>query len=181
MTVTSDVAEQPAQAAEQERREAAARARDHNHLTVAACYAGALAAAAVLGRRRGVTVPSVSAWDTARMAAATYKGSRLLAKDKVTAPLRAPFTRPVEPGAGSEVNDEPTGEGARRTVGELLSCPFCLGQWIATGLAVGLVFAPRMTRLVASTLTAAAGADFLHYAYTAAQQLPAAVASTEGE
>jgi hypothetical protein len=28
-------------------------------------------------------------------------------------------------------------------MGELLTCPFCLGQWVATGLIFGLVLAPR--------------------------------------
>jgi len=60
-------------------------------------------------------------------------------------------------------------------VGELLTCPFCLGQWIATGLTVGLVLAPGPTRLVAATLAAVAGADFLHHAYCAVQQLPGAL------
>ncbi|GAA0621575.1 DUF1360 domain-containing protein [Sporichthya brevicatena] len=145
------------------------------HLATMTAYSGLVAVAALVARRRGATVPSISAWDTARMALATYKGARLLTKDKVTAPLRAPFTRRAGEGEANEVNDAPRGEGARHTVGELVSCPFCLGQWIATGLAVGLVLAPGPTRLVASTLAAAAGADFLHHAYCSAQQLPGAL------
>ena len=54
--------------------------------------------------------------------------------------------------------------------GELITCPFCLAQWVATGLAAGLVFAPRATRLVMSTFSAVAGADFLQYAYASLQQ-----------
>lgn len=145
------------------------------HLATVATYSGAVLALAVMARRRGAAVPTVTAWDTARLALATYKGARLLSKDKVTAPFRAPFTERQGPGEGNEVNDAPRGEGARRTVGELVSCPFCLSQWIATGLVAGLVFAPRLTRLVASTLAATAGADFLHHAYAAAQQVPGAL------
>jgi hypothetical protein len=143
------------------------------HLATVAVYTSLVAAAALTARLRGATLPTVSAWDTTRLALATYKGARLLSKDKVTAPLRAPFTSRDGAGVASEVNDVPRGEGAQRTVGELLSCPFCLSQWVATGLVVGLVFAPGPTRLVASTLAAVAGADFLHHTYAAVQQLPA--------
>ncbi len=145
------------------------------HLAAMSAYAGAVALSALAARKRGAVVPTLSAWDTARLALATYKGARLLSKDKVTAPLRAPFTRRAGDGAANEVNDAPRGNGAQHIVGELLTCPFCLGQWIATGLAVGLVLAPGPTRLVASTLAAVAGADFLHHAYCAAQQLPGAL------
>jgi hypothetical protein len=34
-----------------------------------------------------------------------------------------------------------------------------------------LVFAPRLTRLVSAALTALTGADFLHLAYAAAQEM----------
>jgi hypothetical protein len=55
-------------------------------------------------------------------------------------------------------------------VGELVSCPFCVGVWIATGLSAGLVFAPRLTRLVATAASAVAAADFLHLAYDVAKR-----------
>jgi hypothetical protein len=55
------------------------------------------------------------------------------------------------------------GTGARKAVGELLTCPFCTGMWISTGLCAGLVFAPGVTRLAASGLTALTGSDFLHF------------------
>jgi hypothetical protein len=63
-----------------------------------------------------------------------------------------------------------TGSGARHAIGELITCPFCLDLWIATGFMFGFVFAPRLTRLVAGTFTALAGADFLQLAYARAQQ-----------
>jgi hypothetical protein len=55
-------------------------------------------------------------------------------------------------------------------MGELLTCPFCLDMWVATGFVIGLVFAPRFTRLVAGTFSALTGADFLQLAYAMAQQ-----------
>ncbi|HUR75303.1 MAG TPA: DUF1360 domain-containing protein, partial [Sporichthya sp.] len=100
------------------------------HLATVAAYTGVVAAAALTARLRGATLPTLSAWDTARLALATYKGARLLSKDKVTAPLRAPFTERTGAGEGNEVNDTARGEGVRHTVGELVSCPFCLSQWV---------------------------------------------------
>ncbi len=56
-------------------------------------------------------------------------------------------------------------EIVRNTIGELLSCPFCIAQWVATGYAVGLVFAPRATRLAGAAMTAVAASDWLQLAY----------------
>lgn len=145
------------------------------HLATLSVYGGVVATLAVAVRLRQTVLPSVSAWDTACVALATYKGARLLSKDKVTAPLRVPFTRRDGEGEANEVMDAPRGAGGRRAVGELMACPFCLGQWVATGFATGLIFVPGATRLVASTLAAVAAADFLHHVNCAAQQLPGAL------
>ena len=56
---------------------------------------------------------------------ATHKLSRLLAKDKVTSFIRAPFTRYQEPSGQGEVEEEPYGHGLHLAVGELLVCPYC--------------------------------------------------------
>ena len=55
-------------------------------------------------------------------------------------------------------------------IGELVTCPFCLAAWVATGLTGGLVLAPRLTRLVATALTATAASDFLQMAYSIAKE-----------
>ncbi len=108
--------------------------------------------------------------DIALMGVATHKLSRLLAKDKVTSFIRAPFTEYDEAISSGEVMEQPRGHGPRKALGELLACPFCLAQWVATGFTYGMVFAPRLTRLATSTFTAVAAADFLQYAYAATQQ-----------
>jgi hypothetical protein len=136
-------------------------------------FAGAAAAVAGVALVTGRRVPRVSAGDVVLMAAATHKLSRLIAKDAVTSPLRAPFTRFDGPAGDSEVNELVIGEGAAHTVGELLTCPFCLSVWIAGFLCAGLTFAPRMTRMTrlgAAGLAAVAGADFLHLAYDGAKK-----------
>lgn len=142
------------------------------YAVVMAVYAALVACAAGLAAATGRRLPAtIGPWDVTLLALGTHKLSRTITKDAVTSPLRAPFTTYAETGGPGEVMEEArTASPLRRSVGELLSCPFCLDVWLVTGFAVGLVFAPRLTRLVASTLTALAGADFLQLAYARAQQ-----------
>jgi hypothetical protein len=56
-------------------------------------------------------------------------------------------------------------------VGELVSCPFCSAVWVATGLAFGLLLAPRVTRIVTTVMCAVAGSDFLQLAYARLQEV----------
>lgn len=111
--------------------------------------------------------------DVVLLGVASHKLSRMLAKTAVASPLRAPFTRYEGPIGTGEVMEQVRDEGSsvRHAIGELVSCPFCLGVWVATGLTCGLVVAPRLTRLVATGLTAVATSDFLQLAYAVAQQL----------
>ncbi len=121
-------------------------------------------------RRGGHRLPERLAWaDVALLTVATHKVSRLAAKDPVTSPLRAPFTRFAGTSGEAELSEEVRGTGPRKALGELVTCPFCLGQWVATLLAFGLVLAPRPTRLAAVVFTALAGADFLQLAYAKAE------------
>lgn len=138
-------------------------------LGVMAAYAVAAGGGGLLVRRRGIP-DGVSFGDLALVSVATHKLSRLLAKDPVTSPLRAPFTRFAGTSGEAELAEEVRGTGARKAMGELITCPFCLGQWVATGLVLGLALAPRATRLFASVFTALTAADFLQLAYAAAEQ-----------
>ncbi|MCV7379570.1 hypothetical protein BST11_11495 [Mycobacterium alsense] len=110
--------------------------------------------------------------DLVTVTVGTHKLSRTVSKDAVTSPLRAPFAHYAGSGGPAEVMEETRqGSALRHSVGELLTCPFCLDMWVATGFVIGLIFAPRLTRLTAGTFTALAGADFLQLAYAKAQQL----------
>jgi hypothetical protein len=129
-------------------------------------FLGALALAKAAGRE---LPPRVGFADVALIGLGTHKLSRLLARDRVTSALRAPFTKYERKGGPAQVEEKPRGTGLRRAVGELLVCPYCLDQWIAAGFVNGLVFAPRATRLVASTFAAVALADFLQMAYKAGE------------
>jgi hypothetical protein len=129
-------------------------------------YAGALVAA----RRSGRELPAqISPQDVVLIGTASHKLSRLISKDKITAFLRAPFTEYEGRGGPAEVEERARGTGVRRAIGELLICPYCIGLWASGGFHVGLVYAPRTTRLVASTFTALTISDFLQIGYKAAE------------
>jgi hypothetical protein len=63
------------------------------------------------------------------------------------------------------VNEEVIGSGPRQAIGELLTCPFCLDQWVTTGLVAGSVAAPTLTTAVISVSALARTADYLHLLY----------------
>ena len=130
-----------------------------------AVFLGSVAAVAA---RRGLP-ERMSAADVATMGLATQKLSRLIAKDRVTSFLRAPFTEYPEPAGHGEVEERARGTGMRLAMGELMICPYCLSQWVAGGLTVGLLAAPRLTRLVSGMWAAYGVADFLQVAYSAAE------------
>jgi hypothetical protein len=106
----------------------------------------------------------LSAGDVALVGVATHELTRIVTRDWVTIPLRAPFTEFVGSGSG-EVDEKARGTGLRRAIGDLLTCSPCTGPWVAGAFVSSMAFAPRATRAVASVLAAAALSDFLHEAY----------------
>ena len=143
------------------------------YVLVMAVFAALVAAGAGIAAASRRRLPDgISPWDLLLITAGTHKLSRTLSKDAVTSPLRVPFTRYASTGGPAEVmEDARAASSVRHAIGELVTCPLCLDMWIATGFAFGWVFAPRVTRLVAATFTALAGADFLHLLYAPGQQV----------
>ncbi|MDQ3980664.1 MAG: DUF1360 domain-containing protein [Actinomycetota bacterium] len=140
-------------------------------LGIMGVYVAGVGGLGILLRRRGHVLPErIGVADLALITVATHKLSRLLAKDPVTSPLRAPFTRFAGTSGPAELQEKVRGSGLRRAMGALVTCPFCLAVWVATGFGFSLLFAPRATRFAASILTAVAGADVLHLAYAALEQ-----------
>jgi hypothetical protein len=133
------------------------------HLALAMFIAAARAAGRPLPRR-------VNWADILLVGVATFKMSRLVAKDLVTSPLRAPFTTFERMAGEGEVKEKPRGAGMQLALGELLSCPFCMATWVAAFLAYGLVLSPPLTRFIAGIFTAQSVADFLQLAYGTAAQ-----------
>jgi hypothetical protein len=141
-----------------------------SYAAFAALFNGAVAAGLLGARRAGHDLPErIEARDMVLAGVATHKLSRLLAKDKVTSFARAPFTELQEPGGPAELEEQARGSGLRRAVGELISCPYCLGLWVSAGFNLGLVTAPRTTRFVASIMTGLTISDFLQIGYKAAE------------
>ena len=97
----------------------------------------------------------VAPTDVAAIALSTYKLSRLITKEDVTAFVRAPVTED----AGAR---QPKRGGMARVLGELVTCPYCIGLWIATGLSYGHVLFPRETRFLTTVFSSYAVSDFLH-------------------
>lgn len=122
----------------------------------------------LIARKTGRPVPErIDARDIALLGVATHKVSLLVAQDAIMSPLRAPFTELQEKQSPKRVDERPRGKGLRRSLGELLTCHFCVGQWVASFFTYGLVFAPAVTRLVASIFAVVALSDHLHQTYKA--------------
>ncbi|HEY0792259.1 MAG TPA: DUF1360 domain-containing protein [Chthoniobacterales bacterium] len=132
---------------------------------LAAVYASLFSGLLFVTHRRGAMPERIEARDIGLLALATFRLSRLVTKDKVMSSFRAPFTRFEEPAGAGEVEEDARGDGLQRAIGDLLTCPYCVGLWIATGLAFGLALAPRSTRLLASILATVAGSDALNHGY----------------
>jgi Protein of unknown function (DUF1360) len=107
--------------------------------------------------------------DIVLLAAATHKLSRLIAKDRVTSVVRAPFTEFQDDAGPGEVDEAARGHGLRRAIGELVICPYCLGMWVSTAFAAGMIVAPRATRWTMGVFAGLMGADLLQIAYAKAE------------
>jgi hypothetical protein len=172
-----DGAEQTEQ--EQRWREDQQRPRDlreelptRDYAMLVAIFNGVLAATLLARKCAREPLPErVDARDIVLFAIATQKLSRVITKDKVTSALRAPFTEVEGKGGAGELEERGRGQGLRRAIGDLLTCPFCLGTWIASGLIYGFIFSPRVTRTLASIFAVSGIADFLQQGYVKAQEM----------
>jgi len=112
--------------------------------------------------RKGRWPKFVRADDLALGIVATHRLSMILTRDSVASPIRAPFTRFEGPAGEGRLNEVVRGTGWRKALGELLTCPFCLAQWVATLWAFAFLLFPRPTRMAAAILTTVTGAGWLH-------------------
>jgi hypothetical protein len=128
----------------------------HEYATLTAVFTGVLGGFLLVAGRR---LPERVGWsDVARVGLASYKVGRLVARERVTKFVRAPVTQ-------DEEATEPEPRGWRRALGELVTCPHCVGLWTAAGFSYGIVLFPRQTRFVTAIFGAQAIADFLNSAY----------------
>jgi hypothetical protein len=136
------------------------------YLAAMSTFATLAVAGTALGRSRGAALPDgYRAQDLVLGALATHKVARIVSKDGVTTPLRAPFTEFRGVAGSAEVNESARPEPVRHVVGELLTCPFCLAPWIASAYVGTLVVAPRVARTWAAVFRVVAGADLMQHLY----------------
>jgi hypothetical protein len=134
-------------------------------------YLGLVSAGAAAVRAGGRELPErIPLGDALMLTVATFRLARRIAKDPVTSPIRAPFTSFQGPSGHAEIAEEVREHGGvKHAVGELLTCPFCLAQWVGTAFVFGYATAPKATRLAALTMTMVAGSDVLQFVYDAIQ------------
>jgi hypothetical protein len=128
---------------------------------VMAGYGLGVGVAGVALRLAGRQLPSLSPGDLLLFGVATHHVAHIVAKEPVASPLRAPFTRFEGREGPAELRESARGAGLTKSIGELVTCPFCLGQWVATGFAFGTVAAPRLARFAAGVCAVAALSDGL--------------------
>jgi hypothetical protein len=133
-------------------------------------FNGLVATGLEVARRRRRLPARWSAPDLLLLGAATAKLSRLIAKDRVLAFARAPFTEFQDDSGRGEVEESARGTGVQRAIGELVICEYCLGQWVAAGFVLGAALAPRPTRAVAAVFTVYGISDALNIARSAADR-----------
>jgi hypothetical protein len=132
-------------------------------------YVGALAAfggiwvafAAALRRTRTALPARYTVGDLVTGGIATHKFTRIVSKAGVTTPLRAPFTVFEGEAGDGEVHERPREQHPQHTIGELLTCPFCLAPWVSSGYVIALALAPRAARTWGGPVSLV-GADVQH-------------------
>jgi hypothetical protein len=135
-----------------------------DYAMVTALFAGTLATFLFCRRRSSLPV-RIEITDLILLGLATQKLSRVATRSKVMTPFRAPFTKNPEPAGGGEVEETPRGTGLRRTIGELLTCPFCIGTWISLTLLVGFSAEEKVTRFIAGIFAIGSVSDFAQQGY----------------
>src|SRR6058998_1779948 len=134
-----------------------------SYAAIMSTFVGGLAAAGAIARLLDRDPQCHTALDFAVLGAATFKAARTLSHDEVTSFIRQPFVR----GHAHGGDEEPVEGGMEQAIGELVTCTRCIGTWVAAGLAVTQVIAPRFGRLLTWSLGAAAANDFLQAGFTA--------------
>jgi hypothetical protein len=124
----------------------------------------------LLGARRPVP-ERVHLGDVVLFGIATHKIGRILTKDWVTSPLRAPFTQYQKSAGGGEVEERSRGEGLQRATGDLLTCPWCIAPWVAATLYATYVVSAPAARMIAAASTSVAISDFLQHLYSGVKRV----------
>jgi uncharacterized protein DUF1360 len=130
------------------------------YAAIVGAFLTGLGVVAALARRS----PPATALDLVALSAATFKASRTVSRERVASFVRQPF---VEGEANRGEDERPAGEGFQRAIGELVTCPRCIGTWSAAALASTQMLTPRFGRALTWTLAAGAANDFLQAGFAA--------------
>jgi hypothetical protein len=107
----------------------------------------------LLRPRRKHDNASIKPFDYILLGLSVFRMGRMVSYDTVMEPYRAPFTQTVPDDSGAGDTVEPKGEGWRRAIGELISCPICSGTWIAAVLVYGMQVLPGPTRALMAIMS----------------------------
>jgi hypothetical protein len=136
-----------------------------------AAYTVAAGTVVVGARTLGRRPPHLAATDLVALALATNRLTRIVAREPIASPLRAPFTRFTGGTTGpGQLAEEVRGEGPKAVIGELITCPFCLAQWVGSALGATVLFAPRGGLFAVRVLAAIGLADFVQFAWASSDQ-----------
>lgn len=127
-------------------------------------FATALAGAGLLAKALKHDPEEHRPIDLIVLGVATFKAAQTISHDEVASFIRDPFVE-GQAHAGNEDAVE-TGD-LRQAIGELVTCPRCIGTWIAAGLTCTQVIAPRFGRMLTWTLAAAGANDYLSAGFSA--------------
>ncbi|MEA2194214.1 MAG: hypothetical protein QOG42_648 [Solirubrobacteraceae bacterium] len=134
--------------------------RPHDYAAVNVAWSAILSALLRATARAGNEAPTPG--ELPVLGLATFAVTKALAKEKVGVWARDPLVEED----GGDGDRHPRGRGLRYVLGELVTCPRCLGTWGSLGL-VGLrVARPREGRIVAAVLATAAINDVLQSGFT---------------
>ena len=129
-------------------------------LTFMSVFVAGMAAFSAQVVRRGYDV-QIRPYDLLLLGLSTYRTGRMVAYERVAQPLREPVTetKPDFTGVGETVVAK--GHGLQRAIGELVSCPICIGTWAAAGMVYGLHLAPQPTRVFLSIMATTGAAELM--------------------
>jgi hypothetical protein len=101
-------------------------------------------------------------FDLLLLGLSAFRTGHIIAYERVAEPLREPFTETVPDEYGASETVVAEGAGVRFALGELLSCPICVGTWAAAALVYGLHLAPRPTRVFLTIMSATGVAELVN-------------------
>jgi hypothetical protein len=130
-------------------------------LTLISIFLGVLAtfAGRVVRREQEVTLRP---FDLLLLGLSSFRLGRMIAFEGVAAPLREPFTDTLDDSSGAGQTVVASGQGWRHVMGELVSCPICIGTWVAAFLVYGLHLLPRPTRVVLAIMSTTGVAELCY-------------------